>query len=401
MTIHVKADITIPDSQIIPVQKVQRYELTQEKLNELIDYFAPDATFTQHDVFTKDFYEEQLINARRGQKIDGEYVINENSEAYVSQVSQLEELWENAPEANEVVSATTEFGHYCDYDGNIDESRGKNFLDVNFVMPDGKNGTIYATRYERGKTLDNCFAYSTEINYSTQSNMKMNYEKNEDYPQEYKDLLDSGYFENFPIEQEVALMQSGQVLSDLGIDYMTVESIEKVMIERYAGMAGFSNVTGHEPGYEIVYSRSLGPVAGYMKYSFSSDNKEDSGTIVYAPPFSMESISMVVSEKGLEAFSWNEMAQTMETISDNPELLSFDEVKDRIIDQVKYTYVPYSNEDITIDILNVNLRPDISTPRMIWTAFGIYPFGWRKGQSLTVVQTLKTKGLHKKLSRLS
>ena len=379
-TVKIDADVNVPETGAFPVYRLERKELTQDRLNELISYFAPHAAFSAHDVFTKDYYEQQLINAKRGQLVDGEYIPPAADDPWVKSI---EDKLANAPAANDVTPATTDFDYYRDYDGNVDESRGKNFVDVNFSAED-QSGSIYATRFEEGHTAGNLFDFNTNINYFSQSMLENEPDIPDDQRSQYDDttlashdrtmeLLSSGFFDHFTLTQDDAVAQANKVVADLGIDSMGIVNVEKAMIERYDGMAGFSNVTAQDQGYAVQYTRTLGALNGYDNQSLISvaENSE-----AYAPPFTMETLTMVITQHGIEAVWWYQMAQTAETVSANAQLLPFQDIQDRILNQLKFEYATDA-VDVQIDSVRlvsgyINTKDDIDSvwDIPVWMAQG-------------------------------
>ena len=359
--ITIDAEIELPDTDIFPVYRLERNELAQERLDELINYFVPNGKFYNHDVFTKEYYEQRLIEAKRGQFVDGKYV---PPPADDPGVKSIEQKLANAPSANEMTPIGTDFNYYSDYDGNIDESRGKNFLDINFTTEDGKSGSIFAMRYEMGNAVDNRFGLNTNINWMTQSLMETQPEISEEERQYYtsedlaandsiNQLLEDGFFDNFTLKQDQAVDQANKVIADLGIDSMGIVYVEKVMIDRYSGMAGFSDTVAQDQGYVIDYARRLDAIDGFIDNESMSNPEGDDNQDAYAPPFAMETITMVISESGIEYFGWGEMAQKAETVSENSELLPFEEIKERIVNQLKYENIVDADSGMSIEI-NIN-----------------------------------------------
>ncbi len=380
-TVKIDANVDVPETGGFPVHRLERKELTQDRLNELISYFAPDAAFSAHDVFTKEFYEQRLIEAKRGQLVDGDYVPPAADDPWVKSI---EEKLASAPAANEVTPATTDFDYYRDYDGNVDESRGKNFVNINFSSENGKSGSIFATRYEKGNTAGNQFTFNTNINYFAQSMLEAQPEIPEKERSFYDDatlaahdstmeLLHNGFFDNFTITENDAVAQAGKAVTDLGIDGMGIVNVEKAMIDRYDGMAGFSNVVAQDQGYVVQYTRMLGALSGYDNQSQMSRSENNEA---YAPPFTMETLSMVISQNGIEAVWWFEMAQSAETVSENSELLPFKDIQERILNQLKYEYATDA-VDVRIDSIRlvsgyINTKDDIDSvwDIPVWIAQG-------------------------------
>ena len=95
VTINIDADISLPSEGSISVTRYTPLIYTQEDTDNFVAYFAGDKKlYLYPTVFTKEDYQEMLVEAKRGTLVDGEYVVTEGSEEYVKQ---LEELIETAP----------------------------------------------------------------------------------------------------------------------------------------------------------------------------------------------------------------------------------------------------------------------------------------------------------------
>lgn len=88
----------------------------------------------------------------------------------------------------------------------------------------------------------------------------------------------------------------------------------------------------------------------------------------------VEQIYIVVTEDGIRSFKWKGMSQEEKIVTENVKLLAFDEIENRLIDQVKYLY-PSSQpaEDKTIfgyDVATVELGytyiPAYKNPQNAW-----------------------------------
>lgn len=371
ININIDAKVIFPQTSVFPVNKLERRELAQQRADELIRYFAPDTKFYSGDIMTKADYERELIEARRGQFIDGEYVVTEESKAWAKEI---EKNLKNAPETNNQREISTEFAYYTDYDGKTDESRGKNYIYLNFKTADGDKASIYATRYENGKSPYNWFNYKKELNFSTQSYFEDYYFTPDDQKQyasaqelrnedNIKKFLSGGFFENFDFTQEQAISQAEKIIADLNIGDMRIVNIEKVAVEQYEGM-DFSSADGYKQGYILSYTRHMGNLDGLLGQSFASsdgDRRNDKEP-EYTSPFSLESLTMVIDADGIMLFSWNDMSQVIENVSENSVLIPFDEVKERIFNQIKFIYLPML--EYTKDINAYSIEIDIHTLRL-------------------------------------
>lgn len=84
LSIEANVEVEVPDVDAFPVVRVFKGEYDRTKVMEKINYFASDAKFSFESIQrTKDELTELMVEAKRGQLIDGEYVVNEGSQRVV------------------------------------------------------------------------------------------------------------------------------------------------------------------------------------------------------------------------------------------------------------------------------------------------------------------------------
>ena len=330
LTINIDADVTLPDVDKYPVTILEPVTLSQERIDEMVNYFVGDSKlFCYPSVFTKADYEEMLIEARRGQLVDGEYVVTEGTERYAEE---LEEKVANAPEDSPRVYTDTTLTYQTDLDGNVNYDAGPNFVGVGVECEDGNEATISAQNFTKGYGNSTSFSF-WRISGATKESF---YQECLDYGDESESGFD-GYGEildNIDLDIDDARAQAEKVISDFGITDLALVNEEKAVLGSMGNQYGVVNDLPDRGGYVFEYVRASGGIAGYQLMSFGSNGYEQEAD--YSPPFFQEMLTICVSEDGIEGFSWSGMAQVVETVSENVTLLPFEDIQQALIDQIYY-----------------------------------------------------------------
>ena len=187
LTIELDLDLKLPDVKEFPVIKVEPDNFTQQRVDELVNYFAAGKKlYEMPRVLTKAGYEKQLIEARRGQEVDGKYVVTADSKAWVKE---LEEKLRKAPQSAPKNYTDTKLRYQKDQDGKINKEMGENFLDLGIEDSEGNTiGTIGVSNFEEGKHEATGFSYSRG-EYFNESLIKLNLEEEEHPDMHYKERL--------------------------------------------------------------------------------------------------------------------------------------------------------------------------------------------------------------------
>ena len=346
LTVCVDTDVVLPDVGQYPVTILEPVTLSQARIDEMVRYFAGDSElFCWPSVFTRADYQEMLIEARRGQLVDGEYVVNEATERYAKS---LEEKVANAPEDSSRVYTDTTLTYQTDLDGNVNYDAGPNNLNVGVELEDGSEAMISAQNFTEGYGNSTSFSFS-RMDCVTESQYEESVSYGESGMEGYGDTFDS-----FSLDEAVARGQAEKAIADLCIEDMALVNEERAVLRAF-DLWGISNDMPDIEGYVFEYVRSSGGISGYQLTSWSSGGDEQQPD--YSPPFFQEMMTIAVSEAGVEYFSWSGMAQVAETVSDNVTLLPFEDIQQALIDQIYYENAPETDrETITINVLSAELR---------------------------------------------
>ena len=338
LTISIDLDIQLPLVEKYPVVKVTPAIFTQDQINSLVDYFAPNKKLYKFpSVMTKSDYEKQLIEAQHGQLIDGTYVVTDQSREWVKE---LEEKIKNAPETYQKEYTDTSFSYRQDNDGNTDISAGENYLNVGVENADGNgnDALILASNFFEGKNYSTGFSYKLGNMYQTESFYEMNKDIIEEMNKEPGSRI-INYEECFyriKITKQDAQKTAEAIIKDLKIQDMMLVNAEKAVFIAFNNQydrLGINNSLPDRGGYVFEYMRSSGGIPGYNLTSYMGPSGLQPE---YAPPFIQEQVTIIVTDLGVEYFSWDGCANVINTENENVSLIPFEKIQDKIKNQIYF-----------------------------------------------------------------
>lgn len=327
--VDINAALTLPDVEAYPVYKVQKADFTQNQIDKLLAFFLKDKKVLKNPVMTKAEYETQIVETERGQLADGEYVVTDESEAWVEE---LEKMMQEAPETNEMEYIT---------DFNL-KSGAPTFGIVE--LGNGKYGNISFS--------DNVFVFTNGGYLEPESQIFS--------------LGKKAIGGTFKITEEEAAAVAQSVLDKLGVTDMTPESIEKARFYPQTSIDGMMQTEPESKGYYIKYVREIDGIKNGLieSWSFSENDK-----YTYSPPWEAETIQVYLDEEGnMQYIYWVRPLKVTEKMSDNADLMPFAEMQDRMRNQLKYSLSfmeEYKNLSVTVDrielkmaMINIQDNPD-------------------------------------------
>jgi len=356
LTIEADADILMPEALAYPVERLERAVLTQERVNELIAYFTEPGTkfYTGEYVKLKSEYEEELVYLRQNLQ----NVLNggdgETPESIRSHIKEVERKLAEAPESHTYTYVEPVFTYRMDYEtGEPRKEYGENTISVTIELPDGNRcGSISASRYEKGKNTSTSFSYhgfsggwnieSYFTWYDEELRREMEnrpqgadkdgglWDKDMARQREFVDAGLKGMQEN-KMDLRSAADKAIKLLEELGIEGMQLKSYEKAMFSRERGQVEEYTI----PGCYVQFVRECGGIPSLTQRGGSFSSKQDYSEL-YCAPFGLESVDMIISEDGVESFSWRGMAQVVECVAENTTLMPLDEIKQRILNHVYF-----------------------------------------------------------------
>jgi len=333
LTIEIDADIKLPGVTKFPVVKVEPVVFSQQRVDELVNYFAAGKKLYRWPaVMTKADYEKDLIEAKKGQEVDGKFVVTEDSKAWVKE---LEEKIRNAPEKYDREYVDTKLTYDRDQDGKVDTESGENSLSV--AVDNGISGseTIGVRNYVRDQGGSTYFSYNRSQGGMSESMRESYREELKEFPKdEYAkkgEEMAKAHDEFFdgiaPSKKEAYLAMAKKTMDDLQIKDMMLVSAEKYVFDD-------ANNKPLKGGYYFEFMRQSGGIAGYRLTSWMTHKDEEPPQ--YTLPFMQEQVSISVSDAGVESIFWSGSVKAVETVSENVGLLPFDQIQERAKKQIFY-----------------------------------------------------------------
>ena len=180
---------------------------------------------------------------------------------------------------------------------------------------------------------------------------------------QWEKLLDqcSAMMKDENIDPNEGRKQAETLLQELGIEdkvYVDEEPVlwfpkgtyPKDIASTYQDSLWQADLTQAETGYVYTFvneinGQSVDLFAGGNFFGFS----DDSSTEAYTSPFPVETIKVAVTQSGVKMFSWDGMCSEVSVEAENVRLLPFDELQEKITQQISY-YFPVSQpaDDKTI-----------------------------------------------------
>ena len=359
------ADIIVPDISNTPLLELSQVALTENKLKELIEYFAGNARLYEIPAMTKDELElqKEMLNSHNGKFHQPTYY------SYIEKYTKnLEEIINSAPE-----SVTKKYIDEIAFDYPVqneedtlymktilgvtdDEMTAKNSFAAMVETDGAVHPKISATNYNTDVGSSSSFYYEKGT-VITKSDM-ISYSSNIQYEQENRDgmyaisddALESlvEYYEditNFISENEKDTdKKSAQEIADKIVAELGPK--EMVLCDDSTEIA----VNLPDTRWDKEFNEEIASIAYTFTYHYAVENVPcfmfSSSTIgadasslpeqVYSPPCMPEEIKITIADDEVYCFEWTAMAEVVGSVAVNTKLLPFDEVKDKYLDHVGY-----------------------------------------------------------------
>jgi beta-lactamase regulating signal transducer with metallopeptidase domain len=346
LKIVIDTDVFLPGVTEYPVFKLEPAAFSQQRVDELVNYFAQGKRLHLPHVMTKTDYAEWIVNAKRGDLVDGKYVVTQDS---LDWVKELEAMQANAPEDSPLVYTDTALTYKHDLQtGEELTDSGTNHLGVAFDNGRGGDATIYVDNVAKGHNSYTSFSYSAgklagDVTESMYSGM-LEFGGTE---QEFGYTGAGALFDKVEITPEQAAAQADSVLSGLGISDLALVNAEKFVTPSAPAQGG----------YKLEYARSSGGIPVYRFDGGSWFGGEEPAE--YSPPFIEETLTARVSKDGLDSLVWMGVASVTETVNGNAPLLPFETIQQRLKEQIYYKKSFMRDDmysDLTVTVTSAELR---------------------------------------------
>ncbi|CAK7071814.1 MAG: hypothetical protein DELT_03161 [Desulfovibrio sp.] len=390
-TVNADVDVEMPEAAVYPVQELSMLELTQERADGLIAYFAGgDAEFYQMPLpMTKADWEERILELRQSLAEEEANGHSESAEELRNYIDEAEKSWANAPEENKMEPADTKFTYQLDYDtGEPMTEEGENYINLAVKSGDGINRVISASRANAadGTTY---FSYRECMEFERESTTLMQEEANAqdraaavnyEEPSRSEELeridkedariasLKEKYAQN-DLDMEAMQQKAVGILEEMGVTGVQIENCEKALYElntqELTSAWGREYTEPAQEGCFIEFGRECGGIpcvaqsGGHWGPGMSVDG-------MYSAPFYPESGYMLLDADGkIREFSWANAAQVDETRAQDSSIIPFDEAKERLVDHLYWYNMPQESDLADPDAPKYKFRFEVEEAKLV------------------------------------
>ncbi len=378
----------------LPVIEMSQQDLTEEKLEELVNYFAKDEMLYQPKDITVE--ELQYLKGRIENK-EGEYGNPSNEETYSFQLENIDKLVSNmyggkVVESQEVEVKFQQRPESLMYYVITGENRPESEEEYYFAADIGEDGesSIEATTANEAVGNDSSFSYEQGyIRYEEELN---NYRKFVGNEEQLSSEYDEELYEQFNRFEELLLSDaniSKEEGVDLAKDLLTNLELKDFDMKSTEKIIWFSNedvvnpYAQYDALFQLEWSKGK---SGYcyefvttinnlpVWYQFDPVGTGEMASESYVPPFTIETISITVTEEGIQSFSWEHMAKEVQVIADNTKLMPLEEIEEKLAGNLYYSNIeslgppPQGNHlhEVKTAQLGYTSIPAYENPQNVW-----------------------------------
>jgi hypothetical protein len=321
LDISIDADVSMPDIDSVPVAKVISSPFTQERADELREYFMQDGRLVTEYVRTKADYDEMIIEAKRGHEVDGEMVFDEGSQRVVDKL--IKERAE-APD-EDVANIITDYS--------IDTENG---YSGRLIINGEERGSLYGRK--------DMFGYNSE---------KMHRVDDHNIYDDNGELMEIPVVDIAMSEQE-AIDAAQALLQELGITDMAVKEIHKAYFYTEYDLQSVPEFGG----YHMEFMREFGGVLPINIKGFGI-GREDKFEV--SPPINVERIDIAIDDMGnIRTFRWKNPIEIVETLTEHVDILPFEDIMARLRDFSKIQWAFMDGYANTVLMVNKIYKIDFS-----------------------------------------
>ena len=348
------ADVIIPETDGYAVYEAERLSFTAAEHMAFIEHFLPNAALVEKPVWTKEYYAAEITKAYQFMALTGRSL-----ESYIERLKQqMDSAPENAKETPLDLSAMANGAHYTAY------------------APAGEN--VYS--YFAGEIGGDDFLYTRDAYCRCYDEMMLaaDAELSEQY---------GGDFATEPaITEQDAVKLAEQSLTALGI-----EGMKPLTCSRMCVYGSVGDIVGR--GWAVTFTRNCGGLTVPYDIGGSSGNVNDVPAL--SAPWGQEVLTVGIDSAGICYFTLKGACTVTKKLYANVPLLGYDELLDRIENQLFYHHAfsadGVKNPCITVKeirlcaaLVNVADRPN--TGRFIPAFEVAYSYQFTYGDSDDVVK---------------
>ena len=348
------ADVIIPETDGYAVYEAERSSFTAAEHMAFIEHFLPNAALVEKPVWTKEYYAAEITKAYQFMALTGRSL-----ESYIERLKQqMDSAPENAKETPLDLSAMANGAHYTAY------------------APAGEN--VYACF--AGEIGGDDFLYTRDAYCRCYDEMMLaaDAELSEQY---------GGDFATEPaITEQDAVKLAEQSLTALGI-----EGMKPLTCSRMCVYGSVGDIVGR--GWAVTFTRNCGGLTVPYDIGGSSGNVNDVPAL--SAPWGQEVLTVGIDSAGICYFTLKGACTVTKKLYANVPLLGYDELLDRIENQLFYHHAfsadGVKNPCITVKeirlcaaLVNVADRPN--TGRFIPAFEVAYSYQFTYGDSDDVIK---------------
>lgn len=327
LTIEINADIMQPAVSEYPVIKVEPLIFSQQRVDELVDYFTRGRKLYKPHGRTKADYAEEIAGLNEGYWLGGRKVVTADTKVGISR---LEREMADAPESypKEYISSALTYAIDDETLAEVKES-GKNYLYAMVENADGNDARIGISNSSKEYRYLTSFYYVAPQSHAYQSESYINYWlryiETEPYAAAASDMRKNMRIDELTallgsvtLKQEDARKAADKAISDLGIEDLTLTGAGRAVSLEYTDKGG----------WKFEYVRQNGGIPADTAVVTTDDPMQS----MYCYP---ERLSVLVTEDGIQEFDWFCCADVNEEVFENAQLLPFEEIKKAAIESIR------------------------------------------------------------------
>ena len=348
------ADVIIPETDGYAVYEAERSSFTAAKHMAFIEHFLPNAAPVEKPVWTKEYYAAEITKAYQFMALTGRSL-----ESYIERLKQqMDSAPENAKETPLDLSAMANGAHYTAY------------------APAGEN--VYS--YFAGEIGGDDFLYTRDAYCRCYDEMMLAADAE----------LSEQYGGDFAIEPAIT-EQDAVKLAEQSLTALGIEGMKPLTCSRMCVYGSVGDIVGR--GWAVTFTRDCGGLTVPYDIGGSSGNVNDVPAL--SAPWGQEVLTVGIDSAGICYFTLKGACTVTKKLYANVPLLGYDELLDRIENQLFYHHAfsadGVKNPCITVKeirlcaaLVNVADRPN--TGRYIPAFEVAYSYQFTYGDSDDVVK---------------
>ena len=348
------ADVIIPETGGYAVYEAERLSFTAAEHMAFIEHFLPNAALVEKPVWTKEYYAAEITKAYQFMALTGRSL-----ESYIERLKQqMDSAPENAKETPLDLSAMANGAHYTAY------------------APAGEN--VYACF--AGEIGGNDFLYTRNAYCRCYDEMMLAADAE----------LSEQYGDDFATEPAIT-EQDAVKLAEQSLTALGIEGMKPLTCSRMCVYGSVGDIVGR--GWAVTFTRNCGGLTVPYDIGGSSGNVNDVPAL--SAPWGQEVLTVGIDSAGICYFTLKGACTVTKKLYANVPLLGYDELLDRIENQLFYHHAfsadGVKNPCITVKeirlcaaLVNVADRPN--TGRFIPAFEVAYSYQFTYGDSDDVVK---------------